>query len=291
MSPMLEPGLAALQRILPHHALSRLVFWLMRCRYRPLKNALIRLLSRVFHINLEEAASANPDDYPHFNAFFTRALKDGARPLNTDPAVWVSPADGTLSEHGLLQQGQALQAKGRHYSFAALCGHAPWADAFHGGPFATIYLSPRDYHRVHMPCDGVLKETRYIPGRLFSVAPYTTRHIDRLFARNERLVCLFDTEHGPLVLVMVGAMLVSGIETVWEGVITPRVDKTPHTRRYSETGEKQVALKKGEELGRFNMGSTVILAGPDNLAESQWLKENGQPLRMGEGLLHIHTAS
>ncbi len=285
MNPNLEKFLARIQWILPHHALSRLVFWLMRCRLRPVKNTLIRLLSRLFRIDLDEAASPNPDDYPHFNAFFTRALKPGARPLDPATDRLLCPADGYLSEHGTLNEGMALQAKGCRYSMASLCGHADWASHFHHGPFATVYLSPGDYHRVHMPCDGVLKETRYIPGRLFSVAPYTVRHIDDLFARNERLVCLFETEHGPMVLVLVGAMLVSGIETVWEGVITPRVDKHPVTRRYSETGEKTVRLTRGQELGRFNMGSTVILAWSDALAGARWLKENGQPVRMGQGLL------
>lgn len=270
---------------LPHHALSRLMLALTRVQSRTLVPPAIRQFSRHFKVDLDEALAPEPAAYDSFNAFFTRALKDGARPIDTDPGTIVSPADGAVSQLGPITDDRVFQAKGRDYSLLELLGgDAERAQLFSGGDFATIYLSPRDYHRVHMPLAGTLRETVYIPGRLFSVAPHTVRAVPQLFARNERLVCLFDTELGPVAMILVGAIFVACIETVWSGVVTP-----PHGRSIRvETAAQTVALSKGAEMGRFNMGSTVILLfGKERL---QWHAhcQAQASLRMGQA---IATAS
>lgn len=250
---------AALQYPLPHHALSRAVHWLARRRAPWLRRPLIRAFIRLFRVDMTEAADPDPDAYPHFNAFFTRALKPQARPLPTGQDLLVSPVDAVISQCGSIQEDGLFQAKGRTFSLRELLGGTPaQASAYLGGRFATLYLSPRDYHRIHMPAGGRLREGRYIPGRLFSVNGATTRAVPRLFARNERVVLQFDTALGPMALVLVGAMLVGSIETRWAGEITP-----PHRRRPARiaAGEGEF-LARGEELGRFNMGSTVILCLP-----------------------------
>lgn len=285
MPPVIAKILASFQYLLPHHLLSRVVFWLMRCQFKPLKNLLIVTLSRVFNINRDEVLLQNNPDFIHFNAFFTRALKPGARPVNDANNIVTSPADGLVSEAGLIKQNQLIQAKGKYYATQALLAGSDWSSSFDQGIFNTIYLSPRDYHRIHMPLDGTLIETRYVPGRLFSVAPYTVQHVDQLFARNERLVCLFETEQGKMALVLVGAMLVSGIETVWDGVVTPRYEQQFEIKIFSQTGEKHVHLKKGAELGRFNMGSTVILLMEPRADNTPWLQQTIGNIQMGQALL------
>lgn len=216
MSPSL-----LLQYLLPHRLLSRLVMWATRVRLRAWKNFLIRQISTRFAVNWDEADSANLDDYPHFNAFFTRRLKAAAR--QPDPAAdsLLMPADGRISQLGRIERGRIFQAKGQSFTAAELLGSEEAAAPFADGWFITVYLSPRDYHRAHMPWTGRLIETVHIPGRLFSVAPFAVAGIPRLFARNERLVCRFETDRGPMAVVMVGAMLVSGVETVWGGVEIP----------------------------------------------------------------------
>jgi phosphatidylserine decarboxylase len=246
------------QRPLPHHALSRIVHALMRSTALPaLRLAFMRWFVARFGVVLADAAEPALETYPTFNAFFTRALRPGARPVAPAPDAVVSPADSRVSQAGAIEAGRVFQAKGRGFSAVELLGGGE-ADAapFTAGRFATLYLSPKDYHRVHMPLDGELRAMVHVPGRLFSVSPTTTRGVDRLFARNERVAFLFETAAGRMAYVMVGALFVSSIETVWSGEVTPPAGRT--VRRW-DYAAGQHRFKKGDELGRFNMGSTVIL--------------------------------
>jgi len=250
---------SSIQYLLPHHLLSALARGLTRTRLGLIKNLQIWLFGWLAGVAWEEARSPHAADYADFNAFFTRELTAGARPLDPDPMALVSPCDGRISQCGRVTNDRLLQAKGRSYSLRALLAHDPAARDFTNGFFHTIYLAPRDYHRVHMPMAGTLQRMIHVPGRLFSVAPYTVRQVPNLFARNERAICLFNTTHGPMGMILIGAMLVSSLETVWAGTITP-----PHAKRVS-TGDwsrRDISLKKGEEMGRFNFGSTVILLLP-----------------------------
>ncbi|MCA1770559.1 MAG: archaetidylserine decarboxylase, partial [Halomonas sp.] len=245
---------ALIQYPLPHHLLSRLVGRLAECRIPWLKDALVQAFIRQFRVDMDEAAEPDPTAYATFNDFFTRELEEGARPIGEG---MVSPADGTLSQFGPIEAGQLLQAKGHRFSVMELLGgDGEAAKRFLGGSFATVYLSPSDYHRVHMPVSGTLTEMVYVPGRLFSVNAATTEHVPNLFARNERLVCHFDTEHGPMVAVLVGAMIVAAIETVWAGQITPLPKGGVQRIRF----DTPIRLEKGEEMGRFKLGSTVVMA-------------------------------
>lgn len=272
---------ALLQSALPHHALSRVIFWLTRHKSR-LAQPVMRWFCRAYQVELADAAVTDLGEYESFNAFFTRALHAAARPLEGDSRSVSCPADGRISAHGQLDGDTVFQAKGQDYSAAALLGDQDAAKRYHNGAFITVYLSPRDYHRVHMPLSGGLASMRHIPGRLFSVAPHTVAHVPHLFARNERVVCEFDTEHGPLALVLVGAINVAAIETTWAGLVTPPAGKDVSTTSYPP-GELQ--LERGEEMGRFNMGSTVILLLPPGL---QWRAglATGEPLKMGQWLGH-----
>ena len=253
-----------LQYILPHQALSRLVYWATRWTFAPWKNWLIRTIVRNYQVNMAEAAEPDPLAYQHFNAFFTRKLRADARHADPDPAAVLSPADGRVSQAGRIVDGRIFQAKGRDYSAVELLGGDEAAAApFRDGSFLTVYLSPRDYHRVHMPLAGTLRETLHVPGRIFSVAPFTVEAIPRIFARNERLVCHFDGEHGPFVLVMVGAILVSSVATVWDGLVIPPYAKA--IRRKSFAGQ-HITLERFAEMARFNMGSTVIVLVPGGAA-------------------------
>ena len=268
---------------LPHHAVSRVVHAATRWRTVWWKNALTDWFIQRFGVDLSEASVSDPHGYPHFNAFFTRSLRKGARPLPQDMYSVVSPADGTVSAIGGIDNGTIVQAKGHAYTVADLLGgDAELAEQFNGGRFATIYLSPRDYHRLHMPAGGLLRQMIHVPGRLFSVAPFTVRTVKRLFARNERVAALFETARGPLAMVLVGAINVASIETVWAGVVTP--PKGKKVRRWQYQDGKPWRLARGEEMGRFNMGSTVIvLFGPEQI---EWLAEiePGQTVRMGQAL-------
>lgn len=270
---------ASIQYPLPHHALSRLMGRLTHCRIPWVKNLLIKGFVWLYDINLDEAISADPNDYACFNDFFTRGLRPQARPLCNEPDKIVSPADGFISQLGNLTGQWLIQAKGKDFSCQALLGgDAAVSRPFEDGEFATIYLSPRDYHRLHMPVDGTLKTMIHIPGRLFSVNQATTNVVDGLFARNERVVCVFDTQVGPMALVLVGALFVASIETVWHGVVTP---PTGHeVRRWHYEGQN-IQLRRGEEMGRFNMGSTIIvLFGKEAV---QWLDfKPGQAIQMGQ---------
>lgn len=247
---------AWLQYPLPHHAISRLTHWLTRITHRGLKDWAIQYFMRRFGVDMSEAAEPDPRAYPTFNAFFTRVLKAGARPLDAAPDAVVSPVDGAVSQIGAIEDGRIFQAKGQSFTTLELLGGDEAATQFQDGQFTTLYLSPRDYHRIHMPVRGVLQRMLHVPGRLFSVNPPTTRIVPRLFARNERVVCLFETDAGPMALVMVGAMNVASIETVWAGEVTP---PQHHAVRSWDYKPGEVTLPKGAETGRFNMGSTVIL--------------------------------
>jgi phosphatidylserine decarboxylase len=243
-----------LQYLLPQHALSRLVFAATRVRTPWFKNLLTRGFLNLFTVDMSEAAEADPYRYGSFNEFFTRALRPGARAIDADPQVVASPVDGAVSECGAIEQNRLLQAKGRQYSLADLLAGQAWADRFEGGTFATVYLAPFNYHRIHMPVRGTLRETVHVPGRLFSVNAVTAQWVPRLFARNERVLTLFDTDFGRFALILVGALNVGSMTTVWAGDITPAA-----RRAVTRIPSPATTLEKGAELGRFNMGSTVIL--------------------------------
>jgi len=245
---------AWLQYVLPQHALSRLVLAATRVRVPWFKNLLTRGFLWLFSVDMSEAAEPDPYRYGSFNEFFTRALRADARPIDADPEGIVSPVDGMVSECGPIDHDRLLQAKGRQYTLDQLLAQQPWARRFEGGSFATIYLAPFNYHRIHMALHGTLRDTVYVPGRLFSVNSATARHVPRLFARNERVLTLFDTEFGQFALVLVGALNVGSMATVWAGDITPAA-----RRKVTRIPSPAVTLDKGAELGRFNMGSTVIL--------------------------------
>jgi len=245
------------QYILPHHLISRTVLAVTRIRIPWLKNFLIRFVVKRYKVNLDEVQDPDFNHYVHFNEFFTRSLKESARPIAEGENVLCCPVDGAVSQLGDIADSTLFQAKGHDYSSKALLGgYDDIAEQFQTGKFATLYLSPRDYHRIHMPIDGVLQHMVYVPGRLYSVNPQTVRCIPGLFARNERVVTVFDTVVGPMAMVLVGAMNVGCIETVWQGVITPPHRQPVHRWVYKD--HQGIKLAKGEEMGRFNMGSTVI---------------------------------
>jgi len=252
------------QYLLPHRFLSHLAHRLAYSKTPWIKHRFIHTILANFDVNLSEAANPDPDSYESFNAFFTRALKPGARTPDADPQTLLLPADGKVSQCGPIENGRIFQAKGHSYTAAELLGDAELAKAYDDGVFMNIYLSPRDYHRVHMPWTGTLTETLHVPGRLFSVSPGTVNDVPRLFARNERLVCHFDTDFGPMCSVMVGAMLVSGVETVWNGVNIPAYANSP--KRLDFRGQN-IRLERFAEMARFNYGSTVILLFPKGAVE------------------------
>ncbi|WP_205341316.1 archaetidylserine decarboxylase [Denitrificimonas caeni] len=248
-----------MQYVLPHHTLSRLIGCLAECQTPWFKNRLIAWFIKRYHVDMSEAQLEDPSAYRHFNDFFTRALKADARPIDDNAKVVVSPADGAISQLGTIEHGRIFQAKGHSFSLLELLGgDADRAAPFMGGSFSTVYLSPKDYHRVHMPLTGILREMVYIPGRLFSVNTTTAEHVPELFARNERVACIFDTEQGPMAVVLVGAMIVASIETVWAGLITPPL-RNMRSYDYSQAARQPITLRKGAELGRFKLGSTAIV--------------------------------
>lgn len=268
------------QHCLPQNFLSRVLGMLANCRCQWVKNTWINWFIRHFAVNLSEAVVQDPKQFPDFNAFFTRQLKKGARHL-ADATV-ISPVDGTISAIGYLANDKLLQAKGRSYSLCCLLGRdEKLAHQFANGAFLTAYLAPKDYHRIHMPLTGRLLTMQYIPGRLFSVNGQSVKHIDRLFARNERVVCTFASEHGLFAMIAVGAMVVGSITTVWHGVVnTPRRNK-PHTWHYDA---QRIVLEKGTEFGHFKLGSTVILIFQARQIAWKANLQGSAPLKMGQGL-------
>lgn len=274
-----------LQYLLPQHAISRLVHRVARAQKIPGLRPTMRWFVRRYGVRMDEAAEPNLDAYPHFNSFFTRALRPGVRPLPDDPLQPCCPVDGYVSQVGKIRNGRLFQAKGQLFSLQELLGGSEERAApFQDGDFATLYLSPGDYHRIHMPLAGQLQEMIHVPGRLFSVAPICVRDIPRLFARNERVACLFETDLGPMAVVLVGAINVGSIETVWAGEVTPPRGRQIVATRYAQTGAQAVSLERGAELGRFNLGSTVIiLFGAGRVRWSKALREEA-PVRLGQSL-------
>jgi phosphatidylserine decarboxylase len=257
-----------LQYLLPQLTLSRFAWHLTRSRSVPLKNFLISRFVRTFRPDMSEAEVSAPLAYASFNEFFTRALRADARRIDADPRIIVSPVDGTVSAIGHITDSQLVQAKGRSYSLAALlAGSQRQTDRFVNGTFATLYLAPFNYHRIHMPCDGTLQAAWYVPGRLFSVNATTAAAVSNLFARNERVVCVFDDAPLGFALIMVGALFVGSMSTRWHGDVTPAARR--RLRELNPKHEIDLQLPKGAELGRFNMGSTVILLLPQGAAD--WL--------------------
>ena len=279
----MSPGILA-QYALPHRFLSRLAYFAARSQSRAWKNFLIRQVLTHFDVNMAEAQQPDPYAYPSFNAFFTRALKPGARNADADASTLLMPSDGRIIQAGRIEAGRIFQAKGQDYTAAELLGDETAAAPFADGHFLNVYLAPRDYHRVHMPWRGTLRETLHVPGRLFSVSPATAAGVPRLFARNERLVCHFDCDFGPMAVVMVGAMLVSGVETVWNGVNIPKYASQPQHRDFRG---KDIVLERFAEMARFNYGSTVIVLLPADAATLDDGLEHQRAVKVGERFARI----
>ncbi|WP_028669323.1 archaetidylserine decarboxylase [Saccharospirillum impatiens] len=277
----------ASQYLAPHHALSRLAGALAESEWGPLKRRFISTFARHYQVNMSEAERPNLDDYRNFNDFFTRSLTADARSFPDDARTLCSPVDGSVSQAGAITDGRIIQAKQQSFTVTELLGgDAEQARRYRDGEFATLYLSPKDYHRIHMPCDGTLVRTTFVPGRLFSVNGTTAEAVPRLFARNERLVCEFQTERGRMVMVLVGAMIVASIETTWAGVVAPMRRQIQHLNY----NNPQLTFSRGEEMGRFRLGSTVVmLFEPNTLAWSEAISPGkqvqlGQPLEDSIGL-------
>ena len=273
------------QYVLPKRALTVLMGALARARGGALTTAVIRWFVRHYGVDMGEAADPDVASYQTFNDFFTRALKPGARPVAN--ADLICPIDGAVSQFGRIERDQIFQAKGHRYTTTALlAGDAPLARDFEDGEFVTLYLSPKDYHRIHMPCDGRLRKMVYVPGELFSVNPATARGVPGLFARNERVVCLFDGPRGPFAMVLVGATIVGSMATVWHGVVNPPRRPDVCTWRYDD---RPVLLRRGEEMGRFLLGSTVVMLFPKDCMRfnAGWAPE--RPVRMGEAMASYLT--
>jgi phosphatidylserine decarboxylase len=268
-----------MQYVLPQHGLSRLVLAATRVRAPWFKNGLIRGFLKLFSVDMSEAVQTDPYAFGSFNEFFTRTLRDETRPIAGDPDAIASPVDGAVSECGVIVRDRLIQAKGRDYTLQDLLAAQPWASRFEGGTFATIYLAPFNYHRIHMAVRGTLLDTVYVPGRLFSVNTVTAQHVPRLFARNERVLTLWQTEFGQFALVMVGALNVGSMATVWAGDITPAAQ-----RRVTRLPTPALTLDKGAELGRFNMGSTVILLFEPNRARWHPLLRAGSVVQLGQAI-------
>lgn len=270
------------QYLLPKQALTSFAGWIAGAQGGRLSPHLISWFVRKYGVNMDEAHNPDLASYASFNDFFTRALREGARPLAESD--FICPVDGAISQFGTIEHDQIFQAKGHRYSTTALVGgDAALAAQFDHGSFATLYLSPRDYHRIHMPCDGKLTRMIYVPGALFSVNPTTARGVPGLFARNERVVCVFESTHGPFVLALVGATIVGSMATVWHGVVNP--SRNGKVREWHYT-DQEILLKKGAEMGRFLLGSTVVMLFPRGVLEfnPEWTAERA--IRMGEAMGH-----
>lgn len=271
-----------LQYLLPQHGLSRMAGWLANTQINCIKSRFIRWFIQKYQVDMSIAENPDPDSYACFNDFFTRPLAEGQRPITPDNKAIACPADGCISQLGDIKHGQIFQAKGHEYRLLELVGgDADIAKLFNDGSFATVYLSPKDYHRVHMPLSGTLQSMIHVPGDLFSVNDTTASHVPRLFARNERVVALFETEAGPMAVIMVGAMIVASIETVWAGMVAPRKRQVQRTD-YQQT--QLLSLDKGAEMGQFKLGSTAIVLFGKGVAQWASELEAGSPVRMGEAM-------
>lgn len=275
----------AFQYALPKHLISRIIGKLAAARAGWLTRALIKIFIRNFSVDMSEATEPNANKYPTFNAFFTRTLKEGARPILAERNELIQPVDGTISQIGDIEQGKMIQAKEHQFSVHDLLGgNHKLNDYFDEGDFTTIYLAPKDYHRIHMPCDATLTEMIYVPGQLFSVNPLTAKSVPNLFARNERVIAIFESEKGPFAMVLVGATIVGSIETTWAGTVTPPTGPRVRSWSYPEKGSGAIKFKQGDEMGRFKLGSTVImLFGKDQIDFLDQVKA-GHTTRMGQVL-------
>ncbi len=273
------------QYLMPQRWLSQGVHRMTRCDWPLAKNLMIRLFIRYYQVNMGEVLCQDPESYDDFNGFFTRTLRPGVRPIAKDPDAVISPVDARVSTIGVVSERTMFQAKGHGYSLDALLGgESECAERFLGGCFVTLYLSPRDYHRIHMPIAGRLRKMIYVPGRLFAVNESAVRVIPELFARNERVVAIFDTVVGPMAIILVGALFVGSIETVWAGEVTCSGGESREVWHYPEVGSDSITLGKGVEMGRFNMGSTVILLFGAGAVACESTISSGGVLRMGERL-------
>lgn len=282
MAKLMDFVKVAPQYVIPKHTLSAGMHWLMQVETPWVKNNIIKLLSKIYKIDISEAQDEDIENYPHFNAFFTRALKADARPIDWNLDTWVSPVDGVVSQSTHIERNNIIQAKAQPYTVEALVGgDISYAEKFNNGEAAVIYLSPKDYHRIHMPIDAKLVSMTYVPGDLFAVNPATVRMVDGLFARNERLVIRFESEKGPFCLIMVGAIFVGSMETVWQGKITPDYEPTIQHWDYQE---EDIRFTKADEIGRFNMGSTVVLLTPKDVLPELGKIQPNTSVKMGQHL-------
>ncbi|HDR1021925.1 TPA: phosphatidylserine decarboxylase [Pasteurella multocida] len=275
----------AFQYVMPQLYLTQIAGWFAKQQWGVVTHFVIKLFAKKYNVDMSEAAKPNFNDYPSFNEFFIRQLAENARPINQNPTALCLPADGRISQMGHIDNDLLLQAKGHYFSLSdLLAGDEALANQFKEGEFATTYLSPRDYHRVHMPCDATLRKMIYVPGDLFSVNPFLAEHVPNLFARNERVICVFETEFGTMVQILVGATITASMSTVWAGVINPPRPNQITTWTYE--GERAVKLMKGQEMGAFQLGSTVInLFEKDRVQLADHLHVDS-PVRMGEILAH-----
>ena len=271
----------AFQYIMPQLYLTQLAGWFAQQKWGAVTHFVIKAFAKKYNVDMSEAKKENFSDYESFNQFFIRELKDDVRKINENPTALCLPADGRVSQIGHIDDERLLQAKGHFFSLSdLLAGDEELVNTFKNGEFATIYLSPRDYHRVHMPCDATLRKMIYVPGDLFSVNPFLAEHVPNLFARNERVICVFDTEFGPMVQILVGATITASMSTVWAGVINP--PRTGEVKVWTYQGDNAIKLTKGQEMGAFQLGSTVINLFPANSVTLAEHLEVDVPVRMGE---------
>ena len=271
----------AFQYIMPQLYLTQLAGWFAQQKWGAVTHFVIKVFAKKYNVDMSEAKKENFSDYESFNQFFIRELKDDARKINENPTALCLPADGRVSQIGHIDDERLLQAKGHFFSLSdLLAGDEELVNTFKNGEFATIYLSPRDYHRVHMPCDATLRKMIYVPGDLFSVNPFLAEHVPNLFARNERVICVFDTAFGPMVQILVGATITASMSTVWAGVINP--PRTGEIKVWTYQGDNAIKLTKGQEMGAFQLGSTVINLFPANSVTLVEHLEVDVPVRMGE---------
>ncbi|WP_448757920.1 archaetidylserine decarboxylase [Aggregatibacter sp.] len=271
----------AFQYIMPQLYLTQLAGWFAQQKWGAVTHFVIKAFAKKYNVDMSEAKKENFSDYESFNQFFIRELKDDARKINENLTALCLPADGRVSQIGHIDDDRLLQAKGHFFSLSdLLAGDEELVNTFKNGEFVTIYLSPRDYHRVHMPCDATLRKMIYVPGDLFSVNPFLAEHVPNLFARNERVICVFDTAFGPMVQILVGATITASMSTVWAGVINP--PRTGEVKVWTYQGDSAIKLTKGQEMGAFQLGSTVINLFPANSVTLAEHLEVDVPVRMGE---------